>query len=116
MAKTRDIIEAASPGRWSLCCGHALHDKGERYVWAPAPYKSRVAIIDDHHDNPAQMYNAIFIAHFDPTHVSAMEDVYEAAQWLANDRPCMPIEQRLMMPASVNAVIAAKARLDELRG
>ena len=41
-------------------------------------------------------------------------DLCEAAQWLANDRSCMPIEQSLMMPASVDAVINAKARLDAL--
>lgn len=43
-------------------------------------------------------------------------ELVEAAQRLADDRPCMPIEQSLMMPASVNAVIAAIDRLDELRG
>ena len=86
-------------------CGHELSGPDDTHLCRPAAR-------DIVHD--------IIEAAPSPTGILAervaMEDVCEAAGRLADDRPCMPIEQSLMMPASVDAVIAAKARLDELRG
>ena len=131
MSNTRDIIEAATPGPWfswqedsdgALCdwiavgvCHSEPGTESPRCICC-------LALMGDYDhgderwsDSTVERWiaDADFIAHFDPLHVSAMEDVCEAVdEWKAwRERNGIKAQS-----AHERHLLDTRDRLDELRG